>query len=223
MTADLVKNVKRTSTAPTKDADFGEVGSKSATAWINNGHITLLWITPVLHKSNVDDYRSTLIERQSTGGGRKEVTGKLDTLDVSIDEGTTAVKGYLVYKFEKVNAPSYYPQFGIVKVGSNFIIPSDRNKRAAALKLTVAAITAHGFKDEKYGAAFWQATMDSYNTLLTQASAVDGTVSGKVSAKNELRKTITKTHNALINALKANYPDTYKSVIREWGFQKEKY
>ena len=223
MEADLQKTVKRTSNVPGKDADFGELGVNSATAWLNNPQITLMWITPAQHKTNVDDYRSTLTERLSAGGGRKEVTTKLDTLDESIDDAITAVKGYLVYKYEKANAPSYYPQFGIVKVGSNFIIPRDRNRRASALPLTLAAITAHGFTDEKYGTAYWQATMASYNTLLAQASTVDGTVSGKVSTKNELRKTIQKTHNALINVLKANYPDTYKSVMREWGFQKEKY
>ncbi len=223
MTADLVKNVKRTSTAPTKDADFGDLGVNSSAAWLKNPQITLPWMTQAQHKANVDAFNTTLTERQSTGGGRKEVTAKLDALDVAIDEGTSAVKGYLVYKFEKANAPSYYPQFGIVRAGSNFIIPRDRNKRAAALPLTLAAITALGFANEKYGAAFWQTTMDSYKALLTQASEVDGTVSNKVSAKNELRKTIKKTHNALINILKANYPDTYKSVIREWGFQKEKY
>lgn len=223
MEADLQKTVKRTSNVPAKDADFGTLGVNSSAAWLKNPLITLLWITPAQHKANVDAFITTLSERRSTGGGRKEVTAKLDVLDVSIDEGTTAVKAYLAYKYEKKNAPSYYPQFGIEHVGSNFIIPRDRNKRAAALPHTVAAITAHGFTNEKYGAAFWQATMESYNTLLAQAAAVDGTVAGKVGTKNELRKTINKTHNALICLLKANYPDTYKNVMREWGFQKEKY
>ena len=170
MEADLVKNVKRTSNIPTKDSDLSDQGQNSATTWANNPQIKLIWITPVQHKANADAYQATLGERMATGGGRKEVTAKLDALDVSIDDAITAVKGYLVYKFEKANAASYYPQFGIV-----------------------------------------------------HATTVDGSVSKKVGDKNELRKTILKTHNALINVLKANYPDTYKSVIREWGFQKEKY
>ena len=87
----------------------------------------------------------------------------------------------------------------------------------------ISGIAAHGFATAKYGTAYWQPILDEYSTLMEQASKVDGTVSNKVSAKNELRKTIFKTHNALINVLKGNYPDTYKSVIREWGFQKEKY
>jgi hypothetical protein len=38
-----------------------------------------------------------------------------------------------------------------------------------------------------------------------------------------MRTSILKTNNALIHVLKGNFPDTWKSVIREWGFQKEKY
>ena len=58
---------------------------------------------------------------------------------------------------------------------------------------------------------------------MQQAIAIDGEVSVKVGNKNDLRLTIKKTHNALINLLKANYPDSYTTLLRNWGFQKEKY
>ena len=221
--ADLAKIVKHKSNTPDKDSDLSRLGLTVAAKWKVSPLITLIWTNAVQHETNVNSFATTLSERQSTGGGRKEVTGKLGALDVSIDEGISAIKGYLVYKYEKTNAPSYYPQFGIVKNGNNYIVPRDHDKRAAALPLILAAVTTHGFTGEKYGATFWQATKDSYDALLKEASAVDGTVAKKVSDKNELRKIIVKTHNSLIFVLKANYPDTYKNVIREWGFQKEKY
>ena len=40
--------------------------------------------------------------------------------------------------------------------------------------------------------------------------------------KNKLKE-LNKTLRALINLIKANYPDTYKAELRTWGFQKEKY
>jgi len=221
--ADLVKNVKHKSNNPEKDADLGSQGRIVAATWKKNSLLKLVWTNADEFETTVNSYLDTLTERLSTGGGRKEVTGKLATLDIDIDKGVSAIKGYLIYKFDKTNAPSYYPQFGIVKNGNNFIVPRDRDKRLAALPLVLPAITVHGFTGEKYGAAFWQATMDSYKALLTQASAVDGTVAKKVGNKNELRKAIVKTHKALIFLLMANYPDTYQSVMREWGFQKEKY
>jgi hypothetical protein len=222
MEAESVKNVKRTSNIPRKDADVNTLGISVYTAWKLNPDIGLIWMTPAGHETNVKAFAATLTDRNSAGGGRSEITQKLKNKDASINKGVAAVKNLLVNKYE-IYAPSNYAQFGIEHVRNNYIIPRDRNKRRAALPLMIAAIAAHGFADEKYGTAYWQPIKDSYETLLDQALNVDGSVSTKVSAKNQLRKTIIKTHNALINVLRGNYPDTYPAVIREWGFQKEKY
>jgi len=223
MEADLVKNVKHLSNQPVKDVDLDTTGKAVVAKWKLTPGITIIWMTPAQHETNVNQFASILGERISTGGGRKEITLKTADLDADIDNGITSIKNFLVYKYQKSNAQSYYPQFGIERVGKNFVLPRDRNKRLATFPLIIAAIATHGYTDIKYNAAYWVAAQASYTSLMEQAANVDSTVSIKVSAKNELRKTIVKTHNALINALRANYPDTYKSVIREWGFQKEKY
>ena len=223
MMGELTKTVKRTSNSPEKDADVGSLGVNVSTAWKLNPLITLLWTNVAAHELNVAAFNATLGERLSTGGGRREITGKLALLDAAIDQGVAAIKGYLAYKYEKNNAQLYYAQFGMERQANNFNIPRDHDKRSDALALTLAAITVHGFDDEKYGLNFWQTTKDSYAQLLKNATTTDGAVSQKVGTKNELRKSIIKTHNALINLLRANYPDDYKNVIRSWGFQKEKY
>jgi len=223
MGADLVKNVKRTRYNPDKDSDLNTLGDITAGKWLLHPEFTLIWITPAQHKTNVTDFATSLNLRKSTGGGRAEITQKLNNLDDKMDEGISRIKNFLVYKYQKALAQSYFPQFGIVHKGKSYILPKDRDIRKDALPLIIEAIGVHGFTDAEYGLAFWQAANETYKTLLGQASNVDGTVSEKVSDKNVLRKSIVKTHNALINLLRANYPDTYKSVIREWGFQKEKY
>ena len=223
MGADLTKNVKKAGNTPAKDADLGNLGLNVANHWKTNPQLTLLWITSAQHETNVTSYNASLLERNSTGGGRGEISKKLSALDREIDLGISAIKGYLVYKYEKNQAPSYYPQFGIAYKGKTFLLPRDRNKRNDALPLIVAAIAKHGFGNEKYGSDFWQQLTVSYQALLEKAVNIDGTVSVKVSVKNELRKTLVETHNALVHVLKANYPRTWKAVLREWGFQKEKY
>jgi hypothetical protein len=223
MGADLVKTIKRTGNNPVKDNDISTLGQNTAAQWKNNPGLTLVWITQAEHEANVQAFASTLGERMNTGSGRKEITGKLAALDKEINKGISNIKNFLVYKFGRSAAPTYYPQFGIEHNGHTFIAPKDRNKRAAALPLIVQAVATHGITDETYGQQFWQTTTASYLELMQQASNIDGTVSAKVGAKNEMRKTIKKTHNALINLLKANYPDTYTTVLRNWGFQKEKY
>jgi hypothetical protein len=47
---------------------------------------------------------------------------------------------------------------------------------------------------------------------------------GRQSLTQELKQAeLRKVLNSLVLLIHCNYPDTYKSVLREWGFQKEKY
>ena len=219
----LPKTTKQRKNNPNKDADLSTLSLAIATKWKASPHITLVWISLPEYENKATDFGKALSTRQITGSGRRELTARLKTLDREINQGISALKAYLVYKYEKAHAPSYYPQFGIVKKGTNYILPVDRSKRFAALQLIPHAVAVHGFGNEKYGSAFWQQLTVSYQALLEKAVNIDGTVSVKVSVKNELRKTLVETHNALVHVLKANYPRTWKAVLREWGFQKEKY
>jgi hypothetical protein len=223
MGTDLTKTVKRTSNIPRKDADTGSLGQQVVLKWKANPTITLLWKTAINHETDVNAFISTLYERNTTGGGRKEITGKLAALDTEIDEGVKAIKAFLIYKYSKEHGPDYYPQFGIERQAKNFVVPRDHDKRLNALKLIIEAIPVHGYDNATYNLLFWRETRESYDTLIKSAALTDGTVSNKVGTKNALRTNITKTHNALIHILKGNYPDDWKNVMREWGFQKEKY
>ena len=222
-TTELVKTVTRTRNNPEKDSDFNTLGTNTSEAWLRQPQFNMLWITPAQHKTNVTNFAAALNLRKSSGGGRRSLTFKVDDLDAKMDKGIVRIKSFLVYKYQKELGQSYFPEFGIVHKGGAYVLPKDCDSRNDALALIVPAITVHGFTDPEYGLDFWEAATVTYKTLLGQTTMVDGTVSQKVSDKNELRKTIVKTHNALIKLLQANYPDTYRAVMREWGFQKEKY
>ncbi len=217
---ELSKAVKRTANTPQKDSDLCTLALNVVAKWKATPAIVLAWTDVNTHEASVKAFNSILNERLGVGGGRREITARLAALDSRIDEGIAAIKGYLVYKYEKENAPAYYPQFGIEKRGRVYAIPHDRDKRAAALPLILAAITAHGFTGEKYGNEYWQQTINDYTALLREASGIDGSVSTKVGAKNELRKSILKTHNALIMMIRANYPGTYKNSSASGGSRK---
>ena len=58
---------------------------------------------------------------------------------------------------------------------------------------------------------------------MTQAQHTDSSVSNIVGDKRQLKAELRKVLNSLVLLIHCNYPDTYKSVLREWGFQKEKY
>jgi hypothetical protein len=214
---------RRTASTPAADQNLNDMTAIVSGVWLKNPDITLRWTTQAAFAETSGLFGSNLGERLTKGGGRASVTNELKVLDSIISKHTDYPKGYLKDKYDKDNAPSYYPQFGLVKQGSSFSFPKDRNKRHAALQLTVKAMAEQGFEDKKYGLAFWQDILTRYEAALQLSVTTDGNVASLVSAKNEARKQIEKTLNALIHIIKGNYPDTYASVLREWGFQKEKY
>ena len=113
--------------------------------------------------------------------------------------------------------------FGIVYIGKNYMMPKDQNSRSAALTLMINAIAVNDFGTKEYGTDFWTDIKARYDVLLTNATTTDSQVASKVGDKNILKKDLKKGLNAVVLAIKANYPDNYKEELRNWGFQKEKY
>jgi hypothetical protein len=208
---------------PAADINFGNVVTNVSAKWMANDELTLKWLTATQFEADATSFNATLETRLQKGASRPQLTQSLKTLDKEIDNALSYVKGYITDKYKKENAPSYYVAFGIEHKTNKYVFPLDQNKRIAALKLMIEAITVHGFEDKEYGLLFWTPISAQYSTFVGQASAVDGQVAVKVGDKNELKKSLKKGLNAIINLLKANYPDTYKHELRDWGFQKEKY
>jgi len=216
-------NPIKVSIIPQSDVDLKDVSKQVCTTWGDNPLLTMLWLTQPDFETLVDEFGNVYTIRKSTGGTRPEVTRKLLQLDKTMNTDIENIKRYLVEKYTKTEAPSYYPAFGIVKTGKLFKLPTDRDERKAALDLLLPAITLHGFDSKPYGLAYWTDVKTRYDALMAQASSIDSAVSSKVGDKNVLKSKIKKALNALIHLIKANYPDTYKAELRSWGFQKEKY
>lgn len=210
-------------TVPAADIDFGKVAKDVAQAWTANPVITLVWTTSGVFAADALAYNTELSERLQMGGSRPQISQALTKLDNQMDDGLAYVKGYILEKYKKDAAHSYYAAFGIEYKGNRYAFPTDRNNRLAALELMKTGLVAHGFDGKEYGAAFWTPIQTQYADLLSKATTTDGSVSTKVSTKNTLKSTLKKTMNSLISVIKGNYPDTYKAELRAWGFQKEKY
>ena len=214
---------QRKRSLPVADINFGTVVAKVSEKWLANEWATLRWLTVAQFQTQANSYNTILAVRLQKGATRPQLTQSLRTLDNQIDNALSYVKGYITDKYTKENAVSYYAAFGIEHKLKKYVFPTDQNKRIAALQLLLEALTVHGFEDKQYGLAFWTPIATQYSTFVEQASQIDGQVSVKVGDNNELKKNLVKGLNAIINLLKANYPDTYKQELRDWGFQKEKY
>lgn len=210
------------SNIPYADTDFGAVITTVAAKWLDNPQITLLWIPANEFSLKAASFNAELNNRQDVGSYRPQITVRLKQLDKSINTALPFVKGYLLELYKDA-AKSYYPSFGIEHKTNKYILPADRNKKSEALRLMINALNANGLDGKEFGVAFWTAIKSEYDLLIGKAIITDGTVSTKVSSKNELKKELKKGINSLIQAIRANYPDTYKAELRNWGFQKEKY
>jgi hypothetical protein len=216
------KPVKKTN-VPKVDIDFGNLANTVSAKWTTSPWLTLQWLTAPEFATKTANYYGTLDTRMKKGGTRPQLTKALQVVEKKIDEGIQNVKNYIVEKYKKDNAKSYYPSFGIVQKGSSFALPKDQDGRSKGLELLVEAIVENGFGDKQYGTKFWEAIQTEYDTLLETASTTDSTISSKVGDKNVLKKEIKKALNSIIAVIRGNYPDTYQAELRNWGFQKEKY
>lgn len=207
---------------PKSDLDLVTTAKAAVEKWKSIPAITLLWTTSSAMEQKVNSYEQLLNERISTGSRRPEITEKLKKLDKEINSGAGFIKNYLKELYGSEDK-SHYSQYGIMKTGSMYKIPVDRDNRVSSISLILEALERDGLNDKTYGKAFWQYIQSQYLPLKQEAATMDESVAGKVSSKNQLRDEIVKHLYALINVIKANYPDTYKSEMRVWGFQKEKY
>lgn len=208
---------------PAADINLKSLAHTISASWELNPQIVLLWTTRNQFEETTVAFEATLDQRLVTGGNRPVVTNTLAALDRTIGQSVAYLKDYLKEKYGKQTYLAYLPQFGIEKRGNNYTYPADRNRRSEALALTIGALPVHELQNQKYGLAFWTDLKTNYDAALQTAISTDGTVADLVKTKNHHRAQLVKTLNALVHVIKGNYPDEYASVLRAWGFQKEKF
>lgn len=213
----------RTYTIPLSEIDLGNVVSLANAKWKNSSWLTMLWLKQVDFEADSISFNTILAQRMVEGADVSPISTALGNLDKIMDSHISYVKGYIDDKYDKKDATSYYGAFGIFYKYKKYAFPQDQNKRLASLKLMVSGLQKHELEDRKYGLAFWTDIMNSYETLLAQSNTLDGGISVKVGDKNVIKKRLKKGLTAIVNGIKSNHPDTYKQVLRDWGFQKEKY
>ena len=95
---------------------------------------------------------------------------------------------------------------------------------AKALRdLLLPAVAAAPFAGREFDTKFWQTRFDEYKTLLGQTDGLAGKVSKSVSQKDTAKLELRRVLQAVVYALKANYPDTFEAELRSWSFRKENY
>lgn len=215
--------VNRTGIMPTKEADLSTVALNASNTWGNNADLTLKWIKQGEFAALATQYDIKVKTTRQQKELKPETVKKLQVLDAQADKAMANVKLYIGAKYHKENAPSYYPQFGIEHNSEGYTFSTDRNERNDQYEDMIEGIHNNGFDDFEFGKDFWTTLSNQYDSLLNSETTLDGNVSTKVGDKRILKNQVRKVLSALIHLIKANYPDTFESVLRDWGFQKEDY
>ena len=89
--------------------------------------------------------------------------------------------------------------------------------------MLLPAVAKAPFAAREFGTAYWQARFDEYKTLLGKTDGLTGKVSKSVSQKDTAKLELRRVLQAVVYALKANFPDTFEAELWSWGFRKESY
>jgi len=211
-----------TSVIPKQIDDVISTAKRVASKW-RGSSFTLIWKDAQTFESEVKElthYHESIL---NTKGKRRALSNTFTKLDKEINTSVTHVKEYLREEYGRTRARSHYQSIGIEKKKNRYYFPADRDKRLAALRLLVAGIQRHGFQNRKYGDAYWQQILIDYEDLFNTSSSYDSDNALWVSKKNQLLDEVRLVLKSIYKILEANYPKSYKSVVRSWGFHKEKY
>ena len=208
---------------PATDIDLGSLVTKVSANWLANTWLTLQWTTYGEFSQQGVLFNNLITQKTQQGSNRPQITGTFKVLDKQVNSSIGYIKGYLADKYGKDIAPDHYAAFGIVKKDKVYMIPKDHDARKEALAQMLTGIAAENFTNNTYGLNFWADIKARFDAAMELAYQTDSGMSQKTGNKNVLKTELKKVLNAIVLILKANYPDTWKTELRTWGFQKEKY
>lgn len=209
--------------SPRSYEDMNSVAQKVLKAWKQNLWLILLWYKLEDFEKLVSDFDTKVQAQLAEHGERPVTTYDINTLNKAILEGVNEVKIYISRKFGSKAATAQYRRYGIVHSNKSWIIPRDRAGRLEALPLMIQAIHTDGFDDELYGKNYWTNILTQLSSNDEAASETDGSISvGSAELRADM-KLIAKVMTALRAVIRGNYPDSYRAVFRQWGWQREDY
>lgn len=219
----VAKKVNKKSNTPTNDINLAAVALRVAAKWSDYPHITLMHTAQTDFSATATQFNNYVQQRLDEMNTRPTTTRSIKELTSDTKMALQMVRGYLLEKYENQKlAISYYPDFGLEKKGSAWILPFDQQKLLSALKTIKKGLVTHGFGSKKFGTTKFTQLETDLTDAINMAVSNDGSSSATVSNKEVIKKDIKTVLTSLRFAIRAHYPDTYAGILRDFGFQKEK-
>lgn len=212
---------------PKNDGTLAEVARLVAAAWGLETWLLLRWKSQADFAKLVGEFSTGLTEKRAAATSRTPQSQRLQELDDEMDHALRILKSYINEDsdYSKAKTDARLPGFGLVaRKGGTLVLSTDRDERLVALRdMLLPAVAKAPFAKREYGSGFWQKRFDEYEELLGQTDGLAGKVSKSVSQKDTAKQELRKVLQAVVYALKANFPDTFEAELRAWGFRKESY
>jgi len=209
-------------TVPTNDHDLLAVIRTLLPKWDEN-EFRVLWMSKLRLTEKFDYFTDLLYNRTTVGASRGNITGELKELHKEADISIEHVKNRLSEKLgSKRKAIECYREIGVVKE-QTYKLPRSKEMRVNSFEVLLNGLKTYELENTTFGKEYWTDLRDRYSSFVDLARNTDGSVSHKVGTLNEERKELKQFFNSFILIIRANYPTTWRNVLRDYGFQKEKY
>jgi hypothetical protein len=216
------KKTKRSNT-PNDDINLAALSVRVANKWASYPTVTLSHLAQADFLTKATQFDALIQQRILEQQARPTTTRTTRELTAEIKVGLKIVRSYLFEKYkDNAKAKQFYPDFGLEKKGNVWVFPTDQQRVLTALKTIKTGLITHGLGTKSCGTTYWTNLETNYNATVQAAIANDGASSNTVSQKELLKKEIKAAMTSLRFAIRANYPDTFNGVLRDFGFQKEK-
>lgn len=186
----------------------------------NEEVLKLKWITKDEFVSTVNEFEKQITNIEKFHKDRKRVVFELSELDDEINLKISRLKHNILASFSRNVAKSI-----IAQVGLNGRL----NKKNREDKVILLQTLPEKLKDldlnlsDDLGIEAWQTIFQKYSDLLLELKGIVSVDSEYIASKNANKEKIYKTLNSLVYAVKANFPDTWRSELRPLGLQREFY
>ena len=110
--------------------------------------------------------------------------------------------------------------------GNSYNIPTDNDNRSKTMEILIAKLseTNNPFApNAQFGLAAWTDVYNRHKTLWAVAKDADGQISVLSKTVSQNKVTAKLYQKRLRQQVTVDYPDMYTSILRDFGFQKEKY
>jgi len=217
---DEIKRTNKKRNIPIADIIISDLCHTVHTNWAKST-LTLEWKSIEVFRANITAYDEALYAKKDSSSSRSPLSARTSEIEKEVVKTVEYVKSAIAQKFGKKGAIAYYPDFEIVKTSGSYKLPTGKPERLAGMRKLISGLIKYEMAEINYGLDYWTALADEYETLITSSKESAGNISIKASDKNILKTELRKTLNALILLIKANFPDNYAAVLRQWGFLKE--